>query len=252
MNRVREALDRASGKHLVACSTYCYDPAFVEIAGHMGVDILWIEMEHAHVTFAQAADLCRMAAGMGMLSMIRVPDPQRQNVLRAAECGPDILDLPMANSPELCQEFVSHARCQPQGHRGFFTSSRAARYGLFGDIAEERRRINDQLCLMIQIETVEAVGRLDELCSVPGVDAVFIGIGDLSASMGLVGQADHPEVVSTVERIIAGAKGHGKIVAGPGTPEWMARGIDIGLWGSNVSVIKAGLSVVMAQSKGDG
>ena len=111
MNRLHRAIHRANGRPVLGTALYFYDPIFLEISAHMGFEVVWIEMEHAGITFAEAADLCRMAAGTGMLSMIRIPDTRRESVLKGAECGPDILDLPMVNSPEQVRELLrSHQR----------------------------------------------------------------------------------------------------------------------------------------------
>src|ERR1700735_1799706 len=121
MNRLHQAIARNQGKPLLGAALYFYDPVFLEIAAHMGFQVIWIEMEHAPISFAEAADLCRMAAGTGMLTMIRIPDARRENVLKAAECGPDIIDLPMADSSETVSELVRFSKFGPQGARGNFS-----------------------------------------------------------------------------------------------------------------------------------
>ena len=100
MNRLHQAIKDAAGRPLLGAALYSYDPIFLEIAAHMGFQVIWIEMEHAPISFSEAADLCRMAAGTGMLTMIRIPDARRESVLKAAECGPDIIDIPMVDTPE--------------------------------------------------------------------------------------------------------------------------------------------------------
>src|SRR5580704_15651249 len=130
MNRLRQAVEDNGGNALLGAAVYFYDPIFLEICAHLGYQAIWIEMEHGHITFAEAADLCRMAAGSGMLTMIRIPDGRRESVLKAAECGPDIIDIPMADSPEQFASLVRYARFAPQGSRGFFSVSRALRYGM--------------------------------------------------------------------------------------------------------------------------
>ena len=77
MNRLRKALEQNGDKILLGAAVYFFDPVFLEICAHLGYQAIWIEMEHGHITFAEAADLCRMAAGTGMLTMIRIPDVQR-------------------------------------------------------------------------------------------------------------------------------------------------------------------------------
>ncbi len=213
MNKVEEVLRKVRRKPLLGMAAYTYNPAFVEMMGHLGFDIVWVEMEHAPITFGEANTLCQIASGMGMLTMIRIPDARRENVLRAAECGPDIIDLPMGNSTEQLTQLVGNALYAPEGNRGFFGSSRAVRYGLFGPIAEEQRRINRDICIMSQIETREAVDRAEELCGVPGLSAIFIGLGDLSSSLGCSGDTDNEKVRSALDRAITVAKRHGKLVA---------------------------------------
>jgi 2-keto-3-deoxy-L-rhamnonate aldolase RhmA len=244
MNRLEEKIQSTKGVPLMGLAAYRYDPVFVEIIGHLGFHAVWIEMEHGPITFGEAANLCRVAAGVGLLTMIRIPDARRENVLRAAECGPDILDLPMANTPETLEEFARHARYTPQGDRGFFGSSRAVRYGVAADLAEEQRRINRELCLMAQIETREAVERAEALCSAPEIDAIFIGMGDLSASMGVPGETAHPAVRQAVQRVIDCARSNGKRVATACAPAeaalWASRGVDVLFCGSDIACLRVG------------
>lgn len=253
MNKINATIEKM-GRPLLGVALHTYNPAFVEIAGLLGFHIIWIEMEHAAISFAQAVDLCRVASGMDLLTMIRIPDSRRENVLKAAECGPDIIDLPMGDTPEVLRELVQHARYAPYGNRGFFSSSRATRYGV-GDIAEEQKRISENLCLLSQIETVQAVKRADELCSVPGVDGVFIGPGDLSTSMGLPGQMEHPNMHIALEKVITTAKEHGKLVAlaygGPNARMWVDKGVDILFCASETACLKAGAQAILAQVSDD-
>src|SRR5690349_11337676 len=172
MSRLDDALSKKDGA-LLGLSVYSYDPSFVEMIAKIGFDALWIETEHTTMTLNEAGDLCRIACGVGLLTMLRIADARRENVLKAAELDPDILDVPMVNTPEMAAELVRHACYPPKGDRGFFSVSRAMRYGLGSDIREEQGRINESLCLMIQIETMEAVNHAEDLCDVPGIDAIF-------------------------------------------------------------------------------
>ena len=256
MTRLEELIRETNNPPLLGVAAYQHSPAFVEIAGKLGFHIIWIEMEHGHITFQEATDLCRVAAGVGMATMIRIPDSRRENVLKAAECGPDIIDLPMANSPEILEEFVRHARYSPVGERGFFGASRAVGYGLVSDIVEERRRLNDRLCLMGQIETREAVEQAEALCAVPGVNAILLGLGDLSASLGVTGETAHPIVREAAERSISVAKACGKIVCMAGAPSdaamWASKGVDVLFCASDVMCLRLALKGVLDQARGNG
>jgi 2-keto-3-deoxy-L-rhamnonate aldolase RhmA len=230
MNRLRKALSQNNGKTLLGAALYFYDPIFLEICVHLGYQAIWIEMEHAAITFAEAADLCRMASGHGMLTMIRIPDTRRESVLKAAECGPDILDVPMVERPDQMHDLRQYARFAPQGERGYFSVSRAVNYGIVESVAHEQQQLNDELCLLAQIESVAAVDRLDELAAVPDVD-LFIGPADLAASLGHPGSTSHPEVKDVCTRVIASARKHNKLVAtacGQSDYEfWLDAGVDL-------------------------
>jgi 2-keto-3-deoxy-L-rhamnonate aldolase RhmA len=249
MNTLQRAIERNHGRPILGAAAYMYNPAFLEMAALMGFTAAWIEMEHTFLTYAQAIDLCRIASGLGMLTMIRIPDTRRETVLKAAECGPDILDLPMANTPEMLREFVSNARFPPVGVRGFFGVSRAVKYGIPGPVAAEQQKLNEELCLMIQIETKEAVDRIEELCAVPGIDAIFLGPADLSASLGVPGQTGHPSVYAAAEHVIQVARAHGKQVtvaaAMQDFPFWLAQGVDVLFATNDLGAMKQGAQLAL-------
>jgi len=241
MNRLQQAVQANGGKTLLGAALYFYDPIFLEICAHLGYQVIWIEMEHGHITFPEAADLCRMAAGTGMLTMIRIPDVRRENVLKGAECGPDILDVPMIESPEQMHDLREFARFAPIGNRGMFSVSRAVNYGIPGGVVATQQALNTQLCLMAQIETNAALARVDELAAVPGVD-LFIGPADLAASLGVAGNTSHPSVQQAAAKIVKAARDHGKSVATACAPEefgfWLGLGIDLLYCANDISCLK--------------
>ncbi len=234
-----------AGRPLFGTAVYSYNTAFVEMAAMYGYDAVWFEMEHLHISFEQAADMCRIASGLGLLTMIRIPDSSRQTVLRAAECGPDILDLPMVNTPDVAAELVRHAKYPPIGNRGLFGSSRASRYTIFNDTAEEQMRINEELCLMVQIETLEASRNADYICSVPGLDAIFLGPGDMSLSCGYPGDLKHPIVREALCRALRAAESHNLIRAMMTSQDevsfWVGQNVQILFITSDIQCLKTGL-----------
>jgi 2-keto-3-deoxy-L-rhamnonate aldolase RhmA len=250
MSRLARAVTE-NGAPLLGIAAYFYDPIFAEITAKLGFRVLWIEMEHAFITFAQAADLCRIASGLGMLTMIRIPDGRRENVLKAAECGPDIIDLPMVESPETANQLIEYARFRPLGARGYFSVPRALDYGMVESMPEAQQKLNSELALMIQIETAEAVRRVDELCAIPAVD-IFIGPADLSASLGVPGQTTHPRVVEAAEACLRSARKHNKIVAvGSPAPDmqfWVDHGVDVLFSGNDVACLRIGAQSIYKQA----
>lgn len=253
MNRLQQAVEKNGGKPLLGAAAYLYNPAFFEMAALMGYQAAWVEMEHTFHSFEQAADLCRLSNALGMLTMLRIPDLQRGTILKGCECGPDILDLPMVNTPEMAREMVTQARFPPQGVRGFFGVSRAVKYGIPAKVPDIQQKLNDELCLMIQIETKEAAERIDELCAVPGIDAIFIGPADLSASLGVAGQTSHRLVQDAAARAIRAAKKHGKQAAAAApvgeTRFWIDAGVDLYFCVNDLSCMKAGAQAALAEAR---
>lgn len=248
MNRLHKAIQQANNRPLLGAALYSYDPVFLEIAGHMGFKVIWIEMEHAGISFAEAADLCRMAAGTGMLTMIRIPDARRESVLKAAECGPDMIDIPMVDTPEQVAELVRYARFAPVGARGFFSVSRALRYGIVDNVPAEQQKLNSELTLLAQIETKEALARIEELAAIPDVD-LFIGPADLAASLGIPGETSHPRLLKAAEEIVRAARRHNKkVVTACGAadfPHWARLGVDLLFCTNNITALKAGAQLAL-------
>ncbi len=252
MNRLQKAVNESDAPTLLGIAVYFYDPIFLEMAARLGFRVIWIEMEHGFISFAQAADLCRMARGTGMLTMIRVADTRRENVIKAAECGPDIIDVPMVETPQMIGELIQAARFPPEGNRGFFSVSRSLEYGLVDSVADGQMKLNEDLCLMVQIETAEAVRRIDELCEIAGTE-IFIGPSDLSASLGVPGQLGHPVVFSAAKTIIAAARKNHKLVAvGAGPSEfsfYAEQGVDLLFCGNDIACMRLGIQSMAKQAR---
>jgi len=252
MTRLQRLRQEKGPGPLLGAAVYFNDPIFIEICSYLGFSVMWIEMEHAHLTFAETANLCRISQGCGLLTMIRIPNASRENVLKAAECGPDIIDVPMANSAHELNELVRYGRFAPVGERGFFSVSRAVKYGIAPDVPARQQALNDELCLMAQVETTAALANLEQICSVPGVD-IFIGPSDLAASLGVPGQTGHPRVREAGDLVIRTAKKHGKLVAVGSMPAdfkfWTKAGVDV-LFGTNdTSCLRIGAQVVLQQAR---
>ncbi len=252
MNRLQKAVSEGGAVPLLGIAVYFYDPIFLEMAAHLGFRVIWIEMEHGFLTFAEAADLCRMAKGSGILAMIRTADTRRENIMKAAECGPDIIDVPMVETPEAVHELIQSARFPPMGNRGFFSVSRSLDYGLVDNIAAAQAQLNEDMCLMIQIETAEAVRRIDELCTIPGIE-IFIGPSDLSATLGVPGQLSHPKVFKAAERIIQAARRNNKLIAvGSGPAEfgfYAKQGVDVLFCGNDIACLRLGIQSMLQQAR---
>lgn len=251
MNTFKERRD-ARQRPLLGFSLSSYDPAFVDVVARVGgYDIIWIEMEHSGMTMRETENLCRIIDGNGLLSMVRLPGVEREAVLKAAETGASILMAPMTNSVESVQRFVKHARYSPKGSRGYFGSSRAMNYGIGAAPAELRQAANERLTLWAQIETTEALGCMDDLCQVEGIDGIFMGPGDLSAEFGVPGLTDHPTILEAVARGPECARRHrrhcGTVCSAEKAGYWAKLGMDALFVGSNVGLQVKGAAGMRCQ-----
>ncbi len=247
MTRLQRLRQERTGP-MFGAAVYFNDPMFIEMCAHLGFQVMWIEMEHSHITFAEAVNLCRISQGCGLLTMIRIPNAARENVLKAAECGPDIIDVPMANSAHELRELIRYARFAPVGERGYVSVSRAVKYGVVSDVPAEQQTVNEELCLMAQIETAEAVANREEICGVPGVD-IFIGPSDLAASLGVPGQTGHGRVEEAARLAIKAAKKYGKLVAVGAQPAdfklWVKAGVDVLFCTNDTSCLRIGAETIL-------
>jgi 2-dehydro-3-deoxyglucarate aldolase len=115
--------------------------------------------------------------------------------------------IPLVNSKDDAGRAVASTRYPPGGIRGVTVSHRSNMFGTFSDY---HATINDHIGVVVQIETVNAFQDIDEICSVEGVDAVFVGPSDLSAALGHMGNSNHPEVQETIRTLFARARASGK------------------------------------------
>lgn len=162
-----------------------------ELCAGAGFDWMLFDAEHSPVELAEIISLLRAANGSASALAVRVPWNDMVMIKRVLDLGAQTLFVPFVQNADEAQAAVSACRYPPNGVRGVAGSTRATRYGRDGGY---HANANANTCLIVQVETVEAVGRLEEIASVDGVNGVFIGPGDLSASMGHLGKPDHPEV----------------------------------------------------------
>jgi 4-hydroxy-2-oxoheptanedioate aldolase len=165
------------------------------------------------------------------------------------DIGAQTLLVPMIDSAEQAHRVVLATRYPPQGIRG--VGSAAARISRWGQRSDYLERANDEVCLLVQAESRQALDNLDEICAVDGVDGVFIGPADLAASLGHRGNPGHPEVQATIEdamrRIIACGKAAGTLVSDTSLARrylelgctYVAVGLDVRLLASSARSLRA-------------
>jgi 2-keto-3-deoxy-L-rhamnonate aldolase RhmA len=185
----------------------------VRILADAGFHWAFVDTEHGGFDLETVQDICRISALVGFCPIVRVAELQYSLVTRALDAGAPGIVFPRVESPELLEKAVSWTKFPPLGVRGF---------GLTGlQVDHEKVTIpeiiahkNAQTMVVLQIETRRALEARNELLSVPGIDAVMIGPADLSISLGVAGDFQHPTMVDAMEKIRDSCVEHG---VAPGT-----------------------------------
>ena len=184
------------------------DNSIAEIAAGSGFD--WLLIDHEHGTFDLRSILAYLqaVAPYDVAPIVRPVSGDQNLIKKILDIGAQSLLIPMVDKAEQAKALVRAVRYPPQGIRGLGTSmARAARWNRVSGYAQ---KANDEICLIVQAETMTAMENLDTILDVEGVDGVFIGPSDLSASMGHPGNAGHPDVVTTISTGIEKIRAKGK------------------------------------------
>lgn len=182
-------------------------PSTAEAMGYTGFDFLVVDMEHVPIETPDLAHILRAIGCTPAVPVVRLPWNDQVIVKRVLDAGAETIMLPFVQSADEARAAVAYAKYPPDGIRGVAAVHRASR---FGRVADYLKRANGEVCVVVQLETPEAVGRIAEIAAVPGVDALFVGPGDLSAAMGRIGEIGHPEVQALIERAAGDARAAGK------------------------------------------
>jgi 4-hydroxy-2-oxoheptanedioate aldolase len=178
-----------------------------ELVGHAGFDWLLIDTEHSPNELpAIVAQLQAMQTGTAS-AVVRPAWNDPVLIKRILDIGVQSLLIPFVETAEAAERAVAATRYPPDGIRGVSTGSRAAGYGRIKDYPNAAAA---EICVLVQIETLKGVENIDAIAAVPGVDGVFVGPADLSASLGYLGNQQDPAVQETIGRVLAACQKAGK------------------------------------------
>lgn len=247
MNPFRLLLKAAGSHPPVGTWISSASPIVAEAIGHAGFDWAVVDMEHAPVDVMDVVHMLQALAPTRLVPIVRVPWNDAVMVKRVLDAGATTVLFPFVQNPDEAQRAVAATRYPPDGVRGMSTTSRASR---FGTIPNYAKTANAGMGVIVQLETVKAVAQLEEIAGVPGVDAIFLGPADLSASMGHVGQPTHPAVMDLMAKAVQRCKAIGKPVGTVGgTPEvvaqYRAAGFDYIAVGSDIALLMRGAQAVV-------
>src|SRR6266704_847866 len=185
------------------------DPVAARLMGRVGFDWLTVELEHAPINLETAAQSFTVIAGSGCVPLARVPWNTGENIKRVLDTGAYGIVVPMVNSRAEAEAVVRAARYQPLGERSIGGQLHAANFDT--DPASYYARANDEILVVLMVEHVKAIEAADEILSVPGIDAVFVGPNDLHHSLGKppAFESDDPAFTDALVHVLKMARKHG-------------------------------------------
>lgn len=205
-NRVKARIRQ--GKLALGTYVAIADPAVVEVIGLAGYDAAFLDMEHTSFDLGMIEGMIRACDFADIASIVRVPENNPKTILRVLDAGAQGIQIPHVADVNDAMAAVKAVRYAPLGERGMAGSTRAARYGAV-PLTEHMATSNAEILLALMVEDKRALNQLAEIASVPGVDLIAIGPGDLSAALGVTDPRD-PLLKRTIEGIAATLRKTGK------------------------------------------
>ena len=222
-------------------------PLVAEICAGSGLDWLLIDAEHSPNGLESI--LAQLHAVGSKPALVRAPSGDPVLIKQYLDLGVQNLLVPMVDTPAQAAELARAVAYPPEGIRGVGGAlARGSRWDRFEGYLSRAR---DTISLFVQIESAEAVANVEQIATTPGVDGIFIGPADLAASLGLLGQQDHPDVIAAVETCVAAAVRLGvKVGLNAFAPDlarrYLAAGADFILVGADVQLLAKGSDALAA------
>jgi len=207
-----------NGDLLIGTMITLSSPEIAEILSHTGYDWLFVDAEHGAFNPQQTQPMLQAAGDTPCV--IRVPAGDDVWIKKALDIGAAGIIVPQVHTAEQAEQIINQCKYSPVGNRGVGIG-RAHTYGL--NFENTIKHANDETAVILQAESQKAIDNIEEIVKVPGLDAILIGPYDLSASLGRIGEVNHPEVQEAISRVAAVCK---------------AANIKLGYFGVNASAVK--------------
>jgi 2-keto-3-deoxy-L-rhamnonate aldolase RhmA len=243
MNGFRQRLQRGElllGQMILELFT----PGIGPMLDACGLDFVIFDMEHGRCDLGLLSEMIASCRGSNIVPLARVPDTAFAPLSRVLDIGARGVLVPRVETRQQAEDIVSQLKYAPIGKRG-------VALGIAHDLyragtADFFAEANEEIAVILLLETEKAFGNLDEIVSVPGVDVAWMGHYDLTVSMGIPAQFDHPRFLAAMEALVASCRRHG-VAPGflPATPEsavhWIGKGFRAISLGSDIGVFLDGV-----------
>jgi 2-keto-3-deoxy-L-rhamnonate aldolase RhmA len=227
-------------------------PAVLTLLQAAGLDFARVDMEHSPFSMETVADMATLARALEFPLVVRPPEGNREWITRLLDAGVWNLHIPQVDTPEQAAEVAACCRYAPLGERGMYGFGPHTEYHTLPP-SEHMAAANARVHVTVMLETRRAFERLDEIASVPGIDALTIGPTDLAQDLGVLGAPTQRQVLDQHRRrLVEAARKHGKAVAMltdsvQGVREMIALGATIVNYASDAAVLRAGYAAVAAE-----
>ena len=239
-----------AGRPLAGMWVCSGSPLIAELCAGSGLDWLLVDAEHSPNGLESILSQLQAIHGYPVQVMVRPPVNDPVVIKQYLDLGVQNLLVPMVNSVAEAEAAVAATRYPPHGVRG--VGSALARAARWNRVPDYLARASETISVTVQIESTAAVDAVEDILKVDGVDAIFVGPSDLAASMGLLGQQEHPEVRAAVEHCLAAAKAAGKPAGvnafNPDTARhYLDAGANFILVGADVALLARGSEALAAR-----
>ncbi len=251
-NPVKKALKE--GKIVIGATITAASPDIAATMAGAGFDFLWIEMEHSPLTLETVRSMILATRGLKAMPFTRVPVNEPWQAKRVLDSGSLGVIFPFTSTRELAEQAVKACKYPPLGIRGFGAALAASRWGMSG--VDYAKFANENVMVIVIIEQKQAIDNIEEIAAVPGIDVLFIGVNDLSFSLGKGGNTTDPIVEEAVSKVLAVGKKHNLPVGYPsGNPveinKRVAQGFRFFQASSDLAMMMAGARDILSKVERD-
>ncbi|MGI6666538.1 MAG: HpcH/HpaI aldolase family protein [Bacillota bacterium] len=229
-------------------------PSIVELAGASGFDFVVVDMEHSCMGTETVENLVRAAGCVNLDVIVRIPHVTEGLIGRLLDAGASGVQVPQVTTRKYAEQAVQAAKYPPVGSRGYMPVNRAFWSRNLSKDAQIARA-NEESIVVAQVEGKEGLSRVDQILETPDLDVVFLGPYDLSMSLGVPGQVNHPDVLQAMETVVGKAQ-RASIAVGvfaddaAAARRWMAQGVSYITVGLDATYLASAYRRCTADMKG--
>lgn len=230
-----------------------FTPGLCQILHVAGASFVILDMEHSGIGIDTIKAQISFARGLDIVPMVRVPSGQYHLISTILDAGAMGIMVPMVETEEQARQIASWSRYRPAGIRGLAFSMAHDDYE-DGSVIEKMKAANERVIIIALIETAKGIENVESIIAVPGIDVGWLGHFDLTDSMGIPTQFEHPQFLDAVNRFVSACKKHKKpagFLAGNAkiAKQWQERGFQMLCLGTDISLLKDILSKEISESK---